>query len=120
MDITPIYYPDNGWGNHFSSDDINYIVNVTSAIDTEFYYLYNNINGFIVKPNDGNGYKPFQIYSFLQTFKMNDIIIGSQIFNVTIEFGDFINLQINGEYVTPPAIIPSVGITLSKQVQKNK
>ena len=116
-DIEPTYNPEDGWGNYFSPSDIIYNVLVTSETDTDFTFTYNNTSGFIADINDGKGYQPFTIYVFTQTFHMNNSLIGSQVIGMAVTLGGFSTLQIDGVNISFPATIPSVNLTLSKQVK---
>ena len=115
--LEPLYNAIDGWGNYFSPSDIIYNVLVTSETDTDFTFTYSNTSGFIVDINDGKGYQPFNIYVFTQTFHMDNSLIGSQVLGMVVMMSGFTTLKIDGESFFSSAVIPSMNLTLSKQIK---
>jgi len=116
FNLTPTYTPNGGWGEHFSDADkagIAYTINVTGP--NNFNYTYNSGTGFTINNADNGGYPPFNTYIFTQTFKIGTIVIGSQVIKVATSLSGFSVLR-NAEDIELNAI-PSVSLTLSKQVQ---
>jgi len=118
FNLTPTYTPNGGWGEHFSDADksgITYTVTVTGPND--FNHTYNSGTGFIANTADNGGYQPYYTYTFTQTFKTGTTIIGNQVIKVTVGMSGFVTLKDANDVNLTPQQIPSVPLTLSKQVQ---
>jgi len=117
LNFTPIYTPTDGWGEYFSENDIEYIINVTcNTTDPEFIYTYNNETGFIANTTDNGSYQAYNTYTFTQIFKLKTTVIGIQVINVTVMVGGFATLKDINNINLAPQNIPSIDIQLKKEV----
>jgi len=113
------YTPENGvWKAHFSVTDLEKIIYIVTVVGpNNFTQTYNSETGFVANVII-DGYLNMNTYTFTQTFKMNDVVIGNQIIKTDIVFGAaFGALKNINDILFDPQVIPSVLLTLSKQVQ---
>ena len=111
ISFAPTYAPDGGWGEHFGPSDITYTVTCEELGKT-----YDGSNSFTAKISDG--YSNFITYTFTQTFKMGNTVIGSQVIKIEVMGGGFGVLKNAGGTNLSPQVIPPVNLTLCKEVEK--
>jgi len=121
--LTPTYTPEgNDWGTHFSTTDISYIIDVTSLSYPTFSKTYTNGTGFNINISDyPETYGIADTLTFVQTFKMGNTTLGSQIIRILVTPStNFANMRDaeNNNIMDNPATIPTVNLTLTKQVSE--
>jgi hypothetical protein len=104
------YTPKDGWGEHFSASDITYTVTCT-----ELSKSYPNGTGITIASGP---YANFTIYTFTQTFKLPDETTKSQVIKVAVAGDTFWALKDTDDTNLDPQVIPSISLTLSKEVEK--
>jgi len=111
-EYTPVASEDSDWQDHFSATGITY------TLTDNLGNSWNSATGFNGTVSIGDGpYANSTTYTFTQTFKMNDAVIGSHTIRVRIAFGNFATLRDENDVTITPPLIPPVSLTLSKQVQ---
>ena len=113
LSFAPTYTPDGGWGEHFNSSDITYTVAVTGAGVNR---TYGSADGWTA--NISEGYTDTNAYTFTQTFKMGNTVVGVQIIKVFVLGGVFATLLDASDVTLAPQSIPPVHLTLSKEVEQ--
>jgi len=103
LSFAPIYTPADGWEDYLNASDITYTV-----ICTELSRTYDSGTGFVASISDG--YENSTTYTFTQTFKLGDTLVGEQTIKARVLSGYFINLMDASNTPLDPRAIPPISL----------